>query len=89
MWLTASSTPRTSFAASSLALRQEADLDPRLRTRLAFEFPVDAGHDPEQRGFTGAVQAQHADLRAGKETERDIAKDDRLGGTTLPTRFMV
>ena len=36
-----------------------------------------------------AVQAEHADLGAGEEVERDILEDERLGGTTLPTRRMV
>src|SRR5690606_9884219 len=50
-------------------LREVTDLDARLRARLAVEILVHAGHDPEQRGLAGAVQAQHADLRAGIETE--------------------
>src|SRR5690606_36616268 len=56
-------------------LREVADLDARLRARLAVEILVDARHDPEQRGLAGAVQAQHADLRSGIETEADLAQD--------------
>jgi hypothetical protein len=45
-------------------LRQQADLDAGLRPRLAFDLAVDAGHDAQERRFTGAVQAEHADLGA-------------------------
>ena len=60
-------------------LRQVADLDAGLRARLAFEVGVDAAHDLEQRGFARAVEAEHADLGAGKERETDVAQDDALG----------
>jgi hypothetical protein len=50
-------------------LRQKADADAGLRSGLALEFLVDAGHDPQQRGLARAVQAEHADLGAGEEAE--------------------
>jgi hypothetical protein len=59
-------------------LLQEADLDARLWPCLALELLVHAGHDPQQGGLAGAVQAQHADLGSGEETQRDVAEDDAL-----------
>ena len=59
-------------------LREVADPDARLRPRFAIEVPVDARHDPEQRRLAGAVQAQDADLRAGKEAQADVAQDMAL-----------
>ena len=64
-------------------LRQVADLDAGLRARLAFEIGVDAAHDLEQRGFARAVEAEHADLGAGKERETDVAQDDAFGWHNL------
>ena len=81
---------RTSLAASSCgSCWQVADLDPRLRARLAFDLRIETRHDLQQRRLAGAVQAEHANLGAGEETEGNIAQDDALGGTTLDTRFMV
>jgi hypothetical protein len=48
-------------------LRQHADFDAGLWPRLAFDLLVSAGHDPQQRRFARAVEAEHADLGAGKE----------------------
>src|SRR3546814_13901209 len=39
------------------------------------EFVVDTGHDFQQRGLTRAVEAQHADLGAGEERERNVFQD--------------
>jgi len=36
-----------------------------------------------------AVQAEHPDLRAGKEIERDVLEDLPFRGTILPTRRRV
>lgn len=36
-------------------LRQVADLNPRLRARLAFDIGVNAGHNAQQGGFPRAV----------------------------------
>ena len=60
-------------------LRQIADLDAGLGTRLAFDFLVDAGHDLEQGGFAGAVQTEHADFGTGEKAQADVAQDDALG----------
>ena len=40
--------------------------------RLAAVLGVLPGHDPQERRLAGAVEAQHADLRAGEEGERDV-----------------
>ena len=57
-------------------LRQEADLDARARTRLAEDVLVLAGHDLEQRALSCAVVAQHPDLRAWQEGQRDAIEND-------------
>jgi len=64
-------------------LGQKADLDPRLRPGLAFEFLVDASHDAQQGGLARAVESQHADLGAGKEGQRHVAQDLALGRDDL------
>jgi hypothetical protein len=64
-------------------LRQKADLDVRLRTRLAVEVLVDARHDAQDRRFTRAVQPQKADLGARKERQRDVLDDLALRGDDL------
>ena len=38
-----------------------------------------ARHDPEQRALAGAVQPEHADLRAGEEREPDVLENDVVG----------
>jgi hypothetical protein len=50
---------------------------------LAVVFLVYARHDAQHGGFTGAVQAEQADLRAGEETEGDVLDDLTLGGDDL------
>ncbi len=60
-------------------LRQVADLDARLRARLALDVLVDARHDLQQRRFAGAIQAEYADLGAGEEAQADVAQNDALG----------
>ena len=50
---------------------------------LAVRGLVQAGHDPKQRGLAGAVRAEHADLRAGQERERDLAQHLPLGAEEL------
>jgi hypothetical protein len=62
---------------------QETDLDARLRPRFTFELLVDAGHDPQQGGLAGAVQAEDADLGAREEAQRDVAQDDPFWGYYL------
>ena len=56
----------------------------RHRHRLAFELLVLAGHDAQQARLAGAVQAQHADLRAGKERQRDVLEDDAWAERSCP-----
>ena len=74
-----STLPRTSFCGIELRLlRQQADLDAGLRPRLALDVRVDARHDAQQRRLARAVQAEHADLGAGKERQADVAQDDAL-----------
>ncbi len=70
-------------------LRQEADLQSRHRDGLAFDLPVHARHDAQQARLAGAVQAEHADLGAGKKESEMSFRICRLGGTILPTRFIV
>jgi hypothetical protein len=70
-------------------LRQVADLQAGHRHGFAFDVLVDAGHDLEQRALARAVDAQHADLGAGKNDRLMFFRICRFGGTILPTRFMV
>ena len=71
-------------------LRQEADAHVGHRHGFAFDVLVHAGHDLEQAGLARAVQAEHADLGAGEERQRNVLEDLTLwAGTTLPTRCMV
>ncbi len=53
-------------------LRQITHIEFRHRTRLAVELGIDTRHDLQQRGFTRTVEAQHADLGAREEGQRDI-----------------
>jgi hypothetical protein len=64
-------------------LRQVTDLDIGLRPGFALDLLVEAGHNLEQRRFTGAVQAQHADLGAGEETQGNVAQNHALGWHNL------
>jgi hypothetical protein len=91
IWPSASSTlPRTSLVASSPGLlRQKADLDAGLRTRLALDLGIETGHDLQQGRFARAVQPEHADLGAGEKGQEMSRRMTRLGGTILPTRFIV
>ena len=56
-------------------LRQVTDVEVRHRPCLTFEFGIDAGHDFQQGGLTRAVEAEHADLGAGEERQRDVLED--------------
>jgi len=60
-------------------LLKVADLDAGLGAGLALDVLVDAGHDAQQGGLAGAVQAQHADLGAGVERQGDVFQDFALG----------
>ena len=41
-------------------------------------------HDLQQRALSGAVEAQHTDLRAREEREPDVLEDDVVRGIDLP-----
>jgi hypothetical protein len=47
--------------------------------RLAAELLVTARHDPQQGRLAGAVEAQHADLGAGQEAQRDVLQHLLVG----------
>ncbi len=47
----------------------------RREHRIAAIVLVDAGHDPQERGLARAVVAEHADLGAGVEGQRDVVED--------------
>jgi hypothetical protein len=61
-------------------LLEQPDGRARRELRLAPELGVEPGHDPQQRGLAGAVQAQHADLGAGQEAQRDVLEHLLVGG---------
>jgi hypothetical protein len=44
---------------------------------------VEPGHDLEQRALARAVRAQHADLRAREERERDVLEDHAVDADDL------
>ncbi len=77
------------YGAAKTAMRQVPDLQARHRRGFALDVVVDARHDLEQRLLARAVEPEHADLGAREEAERNVLEDLRLGGTILPTRFIV
>ena len=56
-------------------LLQDADRRTGLQKRVAVVGNVEPGHDPQDARLTGAVRADDADLRAGKEVQTDVVKD--------------
>ncbi|MNZ93746.1 hypothetical protein D3C78_1128280 [compost metagenome] len=46
---------------------------------FAFDLLVHPCHDFQQRGFPGAVKAQHANLGTGEKAERNVLQDLPLG----------
>ena len=64
-------------------LRQIANLDAGLGACFTLDLGIDAGHDAQQRRFTGAVETQHANLCAGVEGEGDITQDLPFGRNDL------
>ncbi|MNN36639.1 hypothetical protein D3C81_1505420 [compost metagenome] len=56
-------------------LWQVTHVDVGHRTGFAVEFLVDARHDPQQGRFTGAVQAEHADLGAREERQGNVLEN--------------
>ena len=63
---------------------QQADRDAGGRERLADEAVILARHDPEQRALARAVQAEHADFRAGRERQPDVFEHSGIGRMHLP-----
>ena len=57
-------------------LHEDADRVARGQTSLAVGGLVQAGHDLEDGGLTGAVGTDHADLGAGQEGHGDVVEDD-------------
>ncbi len=53
-------------------LRQVTHFKTRLRARFPFDIGINTGHDAQQRGFTGTVQAQYADFCPREEAQRDV-----------------
>ncbi len=51
--------------------------------RLAVIFLVEAGHDPQQRRFTGTVDAEHADLGVRIERQMDVIEHLAVAGIGL------
>ena len=51
---------------------------------LADVVVILAGHDAQQGGLAGPVQAEHADLGAVIEAQRDIPQDLFVGGMDAP-----
>ena len=60
-------------------LRQVANVQTRHGNSFAFNFLVQPRHDLEQRGFARTVQAQHANLGAREEAERNVFQNVPLG----------
>src|SRR6266481_2404644 len=51
--------------------------------RLAVIFLVDAGHDPQQGRFAGAVDAEHADLGVGIKRQMNVIEHLAIAGIGL------
>ncbi len=60
-------------------LLEHSDGGVRMQRRFAAVLGVDAGHDPQQRRLAGAVVAEDADLRAGKEAQGDVIEHLLVG----------
>ena len=56
-------------------LRQVGDSRALVRPCLTLKVVVHSGHDAEQRGFSRAIRAKHADLGAGIKRQPDAAQD--------------
>ena len=57
-------------------LLQDADTRAGLQERVAVVGLIESGHDPQDARLTGPVGTDDADLRARKEVQRDVVKDD-------------
>ena len=70
-------------------LGQVADTDIRLWPRLTDNFGIEPRHNAQQGGLAGAIETEYPIFAPGKK-DRDISSRIwRLGGTILPTRFIV
>ena len=68
-------------------LRQIADRGALGGPGLAREIALLAGHDPQQRRFAGAVEAEHADLGAGEKRQPDVAQHLAAAGIGFSQTF--
>ena len=68
-------------------LRQVADLGTLRRPGFAVVLAVQPGHDLHEGGFTGTVQADDADLRAGQEAQVHVLEDFLAAREHLPQAF--
>ena len=57
-------------------LQQDADGVAGREERVTVGRLLQPGHDLQHGGLTGAVGADHTDLRAGQEAQRDVIEDD-------------
>ena len=64
-------------------LRQITDLDSVGGPGLAIELGVQPGHDPQQCGLTGTIQAENANLGTRKEGQADILQHFLAAGPAL------
>ena len=62
---------------------QEADADALGRKRLADKALILPRHDAQQAALARAVQAEHANLRAGQKREPDVLENDVVGLVNL------
>ena len=60
-------------------LLEQADGRAGRELRLAAVLGVAPGHDPQQRRLAGAVEAEHADLGARQEAQRDVLEHLLVG----------
>ena len=75
---------RGEVAVEARLLRQEADRGALGRPRFSHELLIFASHDSQQRALAAAIQAEHADLRAGKERQPDVPEHLVVGRVHLP-----
>ena len=84
-----SRTPSSTFSRTVCAgielglLREHAHRRARRELGDAARRLLQPGHDPQQRRLAGAVRAEHADLGAGQEAERDVRQHLPVGAVEL------
>ena len=64
-------------------LREHADGRARRELGDPARRLLEPGHDPQQRRLAGPVRAEHADLRARQERERDVRQHLPVGAVEL------